>query len=557
MDAKDPISLNADQEPLDEDERLLNEFRTGGKYLTFLNHSNDPSAQLIHAAASTGNLNIVKILVKKDPSEVNNKKNAHNVTPLMYAAARGEIEVVKYLIDQKADLNALTLPKDTSDGAATALLLAIRKKQGNIALLLIEKGANFTVKVGDGEQAIHLAAAKGQLDVVKAILTKNPKLLEQPDIAGETPLLYAARAGKKNVVEYLLQQKANVNVTSAAPRKKYAGNGKTPLYFAIENCSYKKRETYNDIALLLIDAGANLTVKVGELQLQPIHMAAEKGCSQVIKKLLEKDPTLLEQTDASGQTALLWAAAYGRLDIVKFLLGKNAQVNVANNNPSSEHYQKNVLYCAIANDYKNTSILLVNAGATITAPANKKALENQFEKISNALFKRKKENDDPKVKEILEDIYFEARLSYRKALHSSNYSEIALLTTTLFVINAAMENATEDSLKACLRCAEKLNNNHSFGKKLGGLILMLVGALTMAAGFLLSIGGSAASLGLAAPLAAPAGIGIAASGAVLATGGAFLFFNGCRKGLPDHVHDLVKVLENKLTLSKQSSSKTI
>ena len=475
----------------------------------------------------------------------------------MLAAREGKIEVVRYLIDQKADLNAaVTFPGKEDDGA-TALHFAIEENYQTIPGLLIDAGANLTAKVGEAhQQPIHLAAEKGQLNVVKAILTKNPQLLEQPDIAGETPLVYAVRGGQKAVVEYLLQQKkANANVTTAAPNEKYSHNGKTPLYFAVENWSYKKRETYDDIAFLLIDADADLTVKVGELQSQPIHLAAQNGCLLITKKLLEKNPNLLEQTKTSGQTPLLCAASKGQEYIVEHLLEKNANVNAAIS-ASFKGHQKNALYVAVEAEHQKASILLVNAGVTPAAPANSeelKKLEKQFKKVLKALTETKEENSHPKTKEILEEICFEAKLSYEKALHARNYNEIALLTTTLFIVNAAMEDTTEDSLKACMRCAEKLNNNHSFGKKLGGLILMLVGALAVAAGFLFSIAGTAASFGLAAPIAAPVGIGIAASGAVLATGGAFLFFNGCCKGLPDHVHDLVNVVGNELRLSKQSS----
>ena len=233
---------------------------------------------------------------------------------------------------------------------------------------------------------------------------------------------------------------------------------------------------------------------------------------------------MLEQADAYGQTPLLWAAAKGHTNVVKHLLEKKAQVNITTtlSNKKNDDHGKTSLRWAIQNGHDEVSLLLIDTGAMITTPTNTEELHTQFEKISDKLFNAKQKNTNPKVKEILKDIYLEAQLSYGKALDSGNYSEIALLATTLFVVNAAVENTTEDSLKACVRCAEKLNNNHSFGKKLGGLILMLVGALAVAAGFLFSIAGTAASFGLAAPIAAPVGIGIAASGAVLATGGAFL-----------------------------------
>jgi hypothetical protein len=107
-------------------------------------------------------------------------------------------------------------------------------------------------------------------------------------------------------------------------------------------------------------------------------------------------------------------------------------------------------------------------------------------------------------------------------------------------VNTALKNSNEASLSKCLAHAEKVDGTPSLGKKLAGLLFMLVGVLAIAAGVVLSVATTAATFGLAAPLSVPIGAAIASSGAVLAGGGAFLFFNGCRKGLSN---DLVNVVQ--------------
>ena len=72
---------------------------------------------------------------------------------------------------------------------------------------------------------IHDAARDGNLEKVKALIKNNPDLVFSKDDFGHTPLYLAAASGRKNVVELLLANKADVNVTN--------NNGETPLRKAV------------------------------------------------------------------------------------------------------------------------------------------------------------------------------------------------------------------------------------------------------------------------------------------------------------------------------------
>jgi ankyrin repeat protein len=59
---------------------------------------------------------------------------------------------------------------------------------------------------------IHVAARNGDLANVQALLKSNPNLVfSKDDQHGATPLLWAAAMGRKDVVELLLANKADVN----------------------------------------------------------------------------------------------------------------------------------------------------------------------------------------------------------------------------------------------------------------------------------------------------------------------------------------------------------
>ena len=58
---------------------------------------------------------------------------------------------------------------------------------------------------------IHVAAQKGKLGKVKALLTGNPDLISSKDRDGMTPLHWAAQEGHKDVAKLLLANGADVN----------------------------------------------------------------------------------------------------------------------------------------------------------------------------------------------------------------------------------------------------------------------------------------------------------------------------------------------------------
>jgi len=60
----------------------------------------------LHYAARYGHLNIIEYLVHQKADI--NAKDGYNETPLHFAANYGYLSVVEYLVHQKADINAKT-----------------------------------------------------------------------------------------------------------------------------------------------------------------------------------------------------------------------------------------------------------------------------------------------------------------------------------------------------------------------------------------------------------------------------------------------------------------
>jgi len=116
---------------------------------------------------------------------------------------------------------------------------------------------------------IHEAAELGDLEKVKACLEKDPKQINATDAKGRTVLARAARSGKKELVEFLLEKGAS----------------------------------------------------------EDIFAAAIVGQTDKVAAFLKQDPKLINARDSGGKTALHWAALYGQEKVMELLLAEKADVN--------------------------------------------------------------------------------------------------------------------------------------------------------------------------------------------------------------------------------------
>jgi ankyrin repeat protein len=136
-------------------------------------------------------------------------------------------------------------------------------------------------------------------------------------LASKPSLQAAAKEGHLEVVEKLLEAKADVN---AAPERWY---GRTALQAAAEGGHFEVVEK-------LLEAKADINAAPaswgGRTALQA---AAEGGHLEVVEKLLEAKADVNAAASWDGRTALRAAAEGGHLEVVEKLLGAKADVNAA------------------------------------------------------------------------------------------------------------------------------------------------------------------------------------------------------------------------------------
>lgn len=263
------------------------------------------------------------------PTVVLGQSSAALTSAPLIEAVRGEDRAAtRALLQQRVDVNARQ-----GDGA-TALHWAAHRNQLDIASMLIESGADVNAANDLGATPLWLAAINGTAPMAELLLQADAN----PDSSlkmGETAVMTAARSGSTETVALLIEHGADVNV---AERER----GQTALMWAVA-------QRHADVVRLLIDNGANLharsriwyqlentagnTNPSGNFNMAhggstPLLFAARNGDIETARVLLEAGANV-QDSDASGASALVIATHSGHGPLATFLLQRGADPNAA------------------------------------------------------------------------------------------------------------------------------------------------------------------------------------------------------------------------------------
>ncbi len=228
--------------------------------------------------------------------------------------------------------------------------LVLAAQQGNVAKvkeLITAPGTNINQVDGDtGRTALHWAARENRAEIITLLIEAKADLNAQ-DRTGKGPLTLAAETGSVDATRLLVEAGANLNARDSI--------GGTPLTWG---CGLGSAETVK----ILIDKGADMSV-IDVNGLTPLIWAAGIGKPETVAVLLTANPNLdLNVKDGvTGDSALMRAVRSGKLESVRLLINRHADVNSVN----KQGYTP--IQLAALSGTTEKAKLLIEAGAELNA----------------------------------------------------------------------------------------------------------------------------------------------------------------------------------------------
>jgi len=199
---------------------------------------------------------------------------------------------------------------------ANLFLKAIKKGDIERIKKLISQGADVNAKDNRGMTPLHKAAYYGQREVAKVLIAKGANVNET-DTAGQTPLHIAANFGSKWVPELLLANGASISARDIA--------GNTPLHAATDH-----RNVDKDLLELLIAKGADVQArnKAGQTPLHRVSRIRRRGGRiERTAKVLLAHGAEFDAKDKSGNTPFDFAVKNGHRKLIDLLQAKGAIIS--------------------------------------------------------------------------------------------------------------------------------------------------------------------------------------------------------------------------------------
>lgn len=156
---------------------------------------------LIHLAVSsdgTPSPEIIDMILAQKGTDINARNNDEK-TPLLIALQFSQSDIALYLIEKGADCNAT----DKSGGNAFLYAALCSEKCATIFDVLTEKSTlDFKAAPFDGETPLHYAAYYGNIEYIEVLMNNGADLMARND-EGDTPLQVAIKESEEEAVELI------------------------------------------------------------------------------------------------------------------------------------------------------------------------------------------------------------------------------------------------------------------------------------------------------------------------------------------------------------------
>jgi len=292
---------------------------------------------------------------------------------LIDASSYGHPTIVKILLDEGADVNALDGQK------RPALFWASFNGHAEVVKNLLKYGADVTIKDNRGHTALYWANFNGHKKVVELLNRPTERQQDKENLA----MVMREKRVERKFGKHRLPPEIGRNIDECLGGKRRTKKSKR------QTCSKRQRgsgatcsrpagvmtDNSVEIGMRLLDASSsgntilvqtilscredvNVETRGGNGR-TALWTASWDGHTKIVSMLLEKGADA-NTTDSSGRTALWTASANGHTEIVSMLLGKGALVET---NDGSVRDGRTALWMASANGYTDIVNMLLKKGA--------------------------------------------------------------------------------------------------------------------------------------------------------------------------------------------------
>jgi cytohesin len=278
------------------------EFVGGGHFV-----GGDESYSPLHVAASSGNKEVVKLLLTKGAQI--ESKGERGETPLFNAIRSKNKETIELMLATGANIKAKSF-------TGTPLSMAVTVGSKEIVELLLERRADINAQGENGETALHSAAEmQGKMgpDMIDLLISKGAEVNAR-DKDGNTALYKALVLNRKESVEQLIAKGAQVSAKNE--------HGLTPL-LALVKSNFMSWDKMQKVVDFLIIKGADVNAKNDE-NWSVLHEVSKEGNILVANLLIAKGADI-NAKDKNARTPLSISVQYGRKEIINLLKARGAK----------------------------------------------------------------------------------------------------------------------------------------------------------------------------------------------------------------------------------------
>jgi ankyrin repeat protein len=298
-----------------------------------------------------------------------------DLTPLHYAAFRGDLETVRFLLDHGADTNI------QHGYLGTPVSIAALRNHADVAKLMLERGADTSISTRHLGTALHCACFSGSIATVKSILSREPEGQEAVVSLGVMSMISDPNLETHKLATLLKPESLSVeqevrcsHVSMAADRCHFDVLGllmdSSRILDTAGNTSKQSRSSKSHENPLtepwsLVDRH---TVEIKRRFNEHPRNESNKSYASTSSAWSTLGFPLAAQTLAPPKpTLLMWAAASMKPDLIEYLLEAGASVEAKDHKGrTAVHYAASPFEDADLRNACSSIQRLVNAGATMT-----------------------------------------------------------------------------------------------------------------------------------------------------------------------------------------------